>query len=122
MTNVIFDTNAIRDFIAGVNIDDIEIFSHAKAKELDSDNIRQFQIRGSGDEKRFDQDYRAVNGVVANQRENGARIYVFESIDDSTCRFFDEFQCIKNDLVEDENEGRKLIYFTMKSLLRYNKD
>lgn len=98
------------------------LLNNKKAKELDSENIRQFQIRGSGDEKRFDQDYRAVNGVVANQRENGARIYVFESIDDSTCRFFDEFQCIKNDLVEDENEGRKLIYFTMKSLLRYNKD
>lgn len=40
MTNVIFDTNAIRDLIEGVRIDDIEFFSEAKAKELSSKNLR----------------------------------------------------------------------------------
>lgn len=40
MTNVIFDTNAIRDFIAGVKIEELESFSIKKAKELDSKNLR----------------------------------------------------------------------------------
>lgn len=93
-----------------------------KARELDKEKSRQLKIRGNGDDKKFDQDYSAINGIIANQRDNNARIYVFECIDNETCRFFDELQCIKHELVEDENEGRKVIYFTMKSLLRYNTD
>jgi hypothetical protein len=93
-----------------------------KARELDKGKSRQFKIRGNGDDKKFDQDYSAINGIIANQRDNNARIYVFECIDNETCRFFDELQCIKHELVEDENESRKVIFFTMKSLLRYNTD
>lgn len=96
------------------------LLNSEKARELDTDKSRQFKIRGNGDDKKFNQDYSAINGTIANQRENNARIYVFECIGNETCRFFDELQCIKHELVEDENEGRKVIYFTMKSLLRYN--
>ena len=96
------------------------LLNSEKARELDADNSRQFKIRGNGDDKKFDQDYSAINGTIANQRENNARIYVFECIDNETCRFFDEFQCIKSERIEDEKEERKIIYFTMKSLIRYN--
>ena len=91
-----------------------------KAKEFDTEHSRQILIRGNGEDKKFDQDYTYVNGIISKQRDNDTRIYVLECIDDTTCRFFDELQCIKHELVEDENEGRKVIYFTMKSLLRYN--
>lgn len=101
-----------KDVVLLLNID--------KAKEFDSEHSRQILIRGNGEDKKFDQDYTYVNGIISKQRDNGTRIYVFECIDDTTCRFFDELQCIKHKLVEDENEGRKGIYFTMKSLLRYN--
>ncbi len=103
-----------KDVVLLLNID--------KAKEFDSEHSRQILIRGNGEDKKFDQDYTYVNGIISKQRDNGTRIYVFECIDDTTCRFFDELQCIKHELVEDENEGRKVIYFTMKSLLRYNTD
>lgn len=96
------------------------LLNSEKARELDADNSRQFKIRGNGDDKKFDQDYSAINGTIANQRENNARIYVFECIDNENCRFFDEFQCIKSERIEDEKEERKIIYFTMKSLIRYN--
>lgn len=96
------------------------LLNSEKARELDADNSRQFKIRGNGDDKKFDQDYSAINGTIANQRENNTRIYVFECIDNETCRFFDEFQCIKSERIKDEKEERKIIYFTMKSLIRYN--
>lgn len=98
------------------------LLNSEKARELDTDNSRQFKMRGNGDDKKFNQDYSAINGIIANQRDNNARIYVFECIDNETCKFFDELQCIKHELVEDENESRKVIFFTMKSLLRYNTD
>ena len=40
MTNIIFDTNAIRDFIAEVKIDELESFSVTKAKEMDTKKLR----------------------------------------------------------------------------------
>lgn len=100
--------------------DVVLLLNSDKAKEFDSEHSRQILIRGNGEDKKFDQDYTYVNGIISKQRDNGTRIYVFECIDDTTCRFFDELQCIKHELVEDENEGRKVIYFTMKSLLRHN--
>lgn len=98
------------------------LLNREKAKEFDSEHARQLMIRGNGEDKKFDQDYNSYNGIIAQQRENGARIYVFECIDSETCSFFDEFQCIKDERIEDEKENRKIIYFTMKSLLRYNTD
>lgn len=104
----------------GKNI--IILLNKDKASEYDSEHTRQFLIRGCGEDKKFDQDFTAINEIIHKQRINGMRIYIFINDDGNSCRFFDEIQCIKSELVPDEEEKRKVIMFTMKSLIRYNTD
>lgn len=104
----------------GKNI--IILLNENKALEYDNEHTRQLQIRGNGEDKKFDQEFTAINEIIYKQRTNGTRIYVFVTNNDDSCRFFDEFQCIKSELVPDEEENRKVIMFTMKSLIRYYTD
>lgn len=104
----------------GKNI--IILLNENKALEYDNEHTRQLQIRGNGEDKKFDQEFTAINEIIYKQRTNGTRIYVFVTNNDNSCRFFDEFQCIKSELVPDEEENRKVIMFTMKSLIRYYTD
>ena len=98
---------------------DILVFiNKGKAEELDKEHPHNINLRGNGEDKRFSQDFTHINGIIRNQRENNSRIFVFEHIDDKTCRFYDELQYLDYDL--EREDGREVIMFKMKSLHRFS--
>lgn len=100
---------------------DIFVFiSRNKAEKLDKEHPHNISLRGNGEDRRFSQVFTHINGAIKNQRENNSRIFVFEHNDDNTCRFYDELQYLNYDLIKDN--GREIIMFKMKSLIRFNTD
>ena len=100
---------------------DILVFiSKSKADELDKEHPHNISLRGNGEDKRFSQVFTHINGAIKSQRENNSRIFVFEHNDDKTCKFYDELQYLGYDM--EQEEGREIIMFKMKSLVRFNTD
>ena len=100
---------------------DIFVFiSKSKAKEIDKEHPHIISLRGNGEDKRFSQVFTHINGVIKSQREKNSRIFVFEQNEDKTCMFYDELQYLDYDLVKED--GREIIMFKLKSLLRFNSD
>ena len=98
---------------------DILVFiSKSKAEELDKEHRHNISLRGNGEDKRFSQDFTHINGAIKSQRENNSRIFVFEHNDDKTCKFYDELRYLGYDM--EQEEGREIIMFMMKSLYRFN--
>lgn len=122
---VIFQNKKVYNFNHDIHYvqmgkDTLVFISKDKALELDAEHPHIIRIRGNGEDKRFSQVFSYINASIKGQRENNSRILMFKLNDENTCLFFDELQYLDYDL--EKEEGREIIMFKLKSLLRYNSD
>ena len=82
------------------------------AEKLDQEKSMYVQLWGEGKDQQLFMNTN-VNSKIRDQHQNNARILVFKRNDAESCIFFDEYEFVKYETINNK------ILFTYKSILRY---
>lgn len=88
--------------------------------EYSSEESIDYELKGQGNDKRFDQDF--ITPVNRSIRDNTKRILLFKKIDNCLL-FFDEVKCVSYAVVSEDGydiNSRKIIKFYLRSLIKYS--